>query len=327
MAIRSSIDELACWLREHDDYVLIGHVSPDGDAAGSCFAAMLALQAIGKRAFVCLPNSMCQIFGEIFGAFHPYAPQDAKPFTPRTALVLDVGDEFRMGEAITLYQQCEHKALMDHHDTNAGFGDVFVVDSTCSATAEMVFQLIRALGVELTREMAICLYVAISTDSGHFSYENTTSGTMRIAAELIACGIDFSRIARTLYKTRSLKRTLLTGQVISGIQLACDGRVAWAKLTGEMLGKAGAESSDNEGIVNYLLEVEGVEGAVLAEERKDCTKFSLRAKEYLDVARVARRFGGGGHVRSAGCTIQGDMDAAIGLVLDSMAEALKEAAR
>lgn len=323
MANRATIETLAAWMKVHDDFVLIGHVNADGDAAGSCMAVMMVLQAMEKRAFVCLPGGMPGLYARYPMADRAVAPGDSLPFEPRTAFALDVSEAARMADARALFDACPNCAVLDHHATNPGFGDVCVVDGERIATGELALELIEALGVPLSPEMATWLYIAISTDSGHFSFEGTGPSTMNAAAKLIAAGVDVPKLTRELYHTRSRARTQLLGRVLADLEVSSDGRMAWARLTEEMLDRTGATGEDKEGIVNYLLEIEGVEFAALAEQRGEAVKFSLRSKEWLDVARqVATPFGGGGHSRAAGCTLEMPMEEALRRVLDCARQAL-----
>ena len=318
MAKRVTIETLAEWLRDKDDIALLGHISPDGDAAGSNLAMYHALKAMGKRAVVCLPEGIPLLYAGLPGAESVIATGDPLPFVPRTALAIDVSEDARLGEAgLKLFGACEHRAALDHHHTNPGFGQIYALDGYAAAAGELVVDLIEALGVALTRDMGSCLFVAISTDCGHFNYSNTREQTFRAAAKCAATGIDIAGITERLYRTRTRGRTLLLGKVLSGLELSPDGRMAWARLTERMLSDAGARREDNEGIVNYLLEIQDVELAVLAEERgPENTKFSLRSKAPINVARdVAAPLGGGGHDLAAGVTLQKPLEDALATVL------------
>lgn len=325
MTRRVTIEELAAWLRARDGFALIGHVSPDGDAAGSCVAMAMALQALGKRALVCLPGGMPAMYARYPGAEAVVRPGAPAPFAPRTAFALDVSDEGRLGDARALFDGCAERAVLDHHATNPGFGDVCLVDGARAATGELALELIEALGVPLDRAMATWLYIAVSTDSGNFSFSSTTPGTMRAAAKLLEAGVDVAGLTRALYRTRTLGKTRLLGRVLSGLEISEDGRMAWARMTDEMFAETGALREDSDGIVNDLLEIEGVEFAALAETRGAATKFSLRSKDWLDVAaQVAQPLGGGGHARAAGCTIEAPLEEALARVLARAKQALGE---
>ncbi len=324
MSRRVTIEALAEWLKRQDDVVLLGHISPDGDAVGSNLAVWHALRALGKRAVVCLPDGVPRIYIDLPGATGAVLPEGPLPFVPKTALAVDVSEDARLGEAgLRLFESCENRAALDHHHTNPGFGQLYALDGDAAAAGELVVELIDALGVKLTREMGACLFVAISTDCGQFSYANTRPQTFRAAARCAETGIDIAAITEKLYRTRSVGRTRLLGLVLAGLTRSPDGELAWARLTEDMLREADALREDNEGIVNYLLEMEGVRLAVLAEQRGSATKFSLRSKAPVNVARdVAAPLGGGGHDLAAGVTLELPLEEALQRVLALAREVL-----
>lgn len=326
MPKRVTIEALARWLSDRDDIVLLGHVAPDGDAAGSCLALCHALRQLGKRAAVCLPEGIPMLYADLPGADGVIPTGEPLPFEPATALAVDVSEEARLGEAgVALFNRCEHRAALDHHATNEGFGQLYALDGEAAAAGELAVDLIEALGLRLTPDMAHCLFVAISTDCGQFNYSNTRGQTFRAAAKCAEAGIDVAAITEALYRTRSLGRTLLLGYVLSELEISPDGRLSWARITGDMLRRAGARREDKEGIVNYLLEIEGVRVAVLAEEQGErLTKFSLRSKSPVNVAtQVAAPLGGGGHDRAAGVTVERPLEEALALVLEKARQALR----
>ena len=324
MSRRVTIEALAEWLKAQDDVVLLGHVSPDGDAVGSNLAVWHALRAMGKRAVVCLPDGVPRMYIDLPGATEAVLPEAPLPFAPKAALAVDVSEATRLGEAgLRLFEACENRAALDHHHTNPGFGQLYALDGHAAAAGELVVDLIDALGVTMTREMGACLFVAISTDCGHFSYANTRPQTFRAAARCAETGIDIASITEKLYRTRSVGRTKLLGLVLAGLMRSPDGELAWARLTDDMLREADALPEDNEGIVNYLMEMEGVRMAVLASQRGDATKFSLRCRAPLNVARdVAAPLGGGGHDLAAGITLELPMETALDKVLSLAREVL-----
>lgn len=314
--------ELARFLRGNDDCAVFGHVNPDGDAAGSCIALALALRALGKRAFVYLPGGLPKMF-RVFPTSVEIVSDENLPFEPRTGLCVDVSEPERMGAGGAIFARCAHTGMLDHHATNPGFAEVRLVDGAAAASGELAVELIAELGVGLTAEMATWLYIAICTDSGRFSFSNTRPETMEAAAACLRAGIDQDGITRELYRTRSEGRTRLLGLALSGLEMGAGGRMCWARLTKEMFARAGALREDSEGIVNYLLEIRGVQFACLAEEQEGQTKFSLRSKGPLDVAaEVAVPLGGGGHVRAAGVTLKLPMEEALTAVLNQAGEAL-----
>lgn len=325
MSQRVTIEQLADWLRERDDIVLMGHVSPDGDATGSTLALWHALRAMGKRAVVCLPGGMPLLYTWLPGADQILDPEtDALPFEPETALAVDVSEHARLGEAgMKLFDRCPFKGVLDHHKTNDGFGQLFALDGEAAAVGELAVDLIVALGVVMDAKMAQCLFVAISTDCGNFNYSNTRPQTFMAAARCVEAGASVDRITEMLYRTRTLGRTRLLGAVLAGLEVSHDGRVAWARLTDEMLRRCDADKEDSEGIINYLIEMIGVKVAVLAIERQEGTKLSLRSKESFNVARdVAVPLGGGGHDCAAGVTLPMPLEKALEKTLAMIHSAL-----
>lgn len=316
--------ELAAFLKAHDDFALFGHVNPDGDAAGSCIALARALQKLGKRAFVYLPGGLPEMYA-IFDHTVEVTSGENLPFAPQTGFAVDVSEPHRLGDGRALFEACAHRAVLDHHATNPGFGEVCVVDGDAAACGELAVALIRALGVEMDQEMAQWLYIALATDSGRFGYSSTRAETLEAAADCLRAGADVDGITQHLYRTRSEGRTRLLGLVLAGLEMNADRTMCWARLTDDMLSRAHALREDNEGVVNYLLEIRGVQFACLAEERGSSqTKFSLRSKGRVDVAAdVAVPLGGGGHACAAGVTLNLPMEEALQTVLRTAEAALQ----
>ena len=316
--------ELAAFLKAHDDFALFGHVNPDGDAAGSCIALARALQKLGKRAFVYLPGGLPEMYA-IFDHTVEVTSGENLPFAPQTGFAVDVSEPHRLGDGRALFEACAHRAVLDHHATNPGFGEVCVVDGEAAACGELAVALIRELGVEMDQEMAQWLFIALCTDSGRFGYSSTRAETLEAAADCLRAGADVDGITQQLYRTRSEGRTRLLGLVLAGLEMNADRTMCWARLTDDMLSRAHALREDNEGIVNYLLEIRGVQFACLAEERGSSqTKFSLRSKGRVDVAAdVAVPLGGGGHACAAGVTLNLPMEEALQTVLRTAEAALQ----
>ena len=325
MSQRVTIEQLADWLRERDDVAVLGHVSPDGDAAGCALALWHALRAMGKRAVVCLPGGIPLLYAGLPGADKILDAEGGElPFKPQTAMAVDVSEHARMGAGgVALFDSCAFQGALDHHNTNPGFGQLYALDGEAAAAGELLVDLIEAMGVKLDAAMAECLFVAISTDCGNFNYSNTRPQTLRAAARCVEAGANVAQITEALYRTRSVGRTKLLGVVLSGLELSPDGTLAWARLTQKMLRDCGADRADSEGIINYLLEMIGVQVAVLAMEREEGTKLSLRSRAPFNVARnVAVPLGGGGHDLAAGVTLAMPLEAALQKTLAVAREAM-----
>ena len=317
-----TIRELADWLKGMDDIAVFGHRAPDGDACGSCVAVTLALRALGKRACAYLPGGMPEFLRFLPGQECVVADANA-PFVPQCALSVDVSAPDMLGDNRALFESCPQRAVLDHHESNPHFGQINHVEPNRAACGEIALLLIEAMGAPLSKDMAACLFAAVSSDTGNFNYSNTTAETFEAAAACVRAGADVDEITGRIYRTRTEARTRLLGLVLAGLQR--EGKVAWARVTNDMFHSAGALRCDTERIVNYLIEIGGVEIAVLAIEQEDgCSaKFSLRSLAPYNVARdVAQTLGGGGHERAAGITIHRPLREALDLVLARVREIL-----
>ena len=184
MRSQATISELAAWLRARDDFAVIGHVNPDGDAIGSCMALKLALEAMGKRAVAVIPGALPHIYEAFPRACEIVDASEGTSFTPKSVIALDVSEKNRMGWAEAMFDCASDTAMLDHHGTNPGFGDLYYVEGDCPATGQLTLQLIEALGIALTKEIATWLFIAISSDTGHFAYAGTSGRTFEAAGKL-----------------------------------------------------------------------------------------------------------------------------------------------
>jgi bifunctional oligoribonuclease and PAP phosphatase NrnA len=200
---------------------------------------------------------------------------------------------------------------IDHHSTTALFGTINWIDSTASAVGEMIYNLCKAIGVRPTKEIAECVYTALVTDTGSFHYSNTTERTFKVASELVRAGVRPAKISQIVFNNYPWGKLELLSQVLATAKHDASGRVAWMRQTLEMQERAGASDGDGDGFVNYPLSVGQVEAvAFLKEHAPGVYRTSLRSKGDVNVARIAEKFGGGGHRNAAGCTLVGDWDEA-----------------
>ena len=297
-----SAKEIARWIESHDDIAVIVHFRPDGDAYGCALALTQAIRALGKRAFPACDDPVEPKYRFLPG-WEDFQTADSIPFSPKAALGADVSEPSRMGKLSALFDACASRAVIDHHATNTGFGDACYVAEDAAAAGELVLEVIEALGLALTPDMALCVYTAVSTDSGNFSFKSTSANTYRAAAECVAAGLDVEEATRVLYRTRSLAKTRLLGSALNRIEMYEGGKVALVRITNAMYAETGATRPESHGIVNYLNEIEGVRVGILAEELDDGVKFSFRAAGGTNVAALAQVFGGGGHVAAAGANV------------------------
>lgn len=309
--------EIAQWLLQRDDFAVIPHVSPDGDSYGSCLALAMGLASLGKRAFVGAPP-VPEMYSFLPGQYLICTPESA-PFAPRALVHVDTASPDRIAMA---FPQAREAALIDHHETNAGFDDVRWINGRASSAGEMLMALLQEMHIDITPDMATCLYTAISTDTGNFQFASTTPESLRATAMLIEKGLDIGRISAHLFRSRTLARTALLGEALRAMRLSADGRIAMTIVSREMMRRCNATHADTEGIVNYLNEIQGVRAAVMLEEREGETKASLRSQEWIDVAAIARELGGGGHKSAAGVTIHAAPEEAAKLLEQKIREAV-----
>jgi phosphoesterase RecJ-like protein len=296
-------------LREGDRFVLVTHENPDGDALGSLVAMHRVLTALGKDSVMLMSADEFPLpyeyrFFDLDG-LQSLVPPD---IDERTVIFLDCGNIDR-NPAEVVKREGMHILNIDHHHDNTRFGTVNHVVEEASCTAEIVWDLMRALGVEPALEIADALYVGLVTDTGKFMYENTGTRAHVMAAELIEAGVDVHGIYRRLYEGMPYSKLELLARGLANVQRFDDGRLTFTRLTRDDFHMAGAEESYSEGVIDHLRSVEGTKVAALARElpadedpaaptRK---KVSLRATDgEVDVSIIAREAGGGGHRQAAG---------------------------
>lgn len=317
----TSIKAICEWLRAHDDIAIVTHVFPDGDALGSSLALMMGLKTLGKRAFVC-DRDPVPAYLHLLPDWETVAAPDHFPFEPKAAIAVDCADAARMGPAGILFEAGIDTAVIDHHVTNSTTITPALVNSEASASGVLVYQVLCELGVSLNRDMATCLYSAISTDTGNFNFSNTTPEALLAAAECVKQNIDVSDLSYRLFRMRTEGRTRLLGRALSRVEYLENGQIAVLRLTRADFEECHAQDADTEGVVNFGIDTEGVEIAFLATERADSTKFSLRSRSRVDVAQIAASLGGGGHSRAAGVTLPLPLEEAVEKVLTACQNAL-----
>ena len=237
------------------------------------------------------------------------------------AVALDCAEKSRLGELENHLRNYRLVINIDHHETNEPFGDLNLIEPESSSTGELVFRLLEYAGLPIGADAAGNIFAAIQTDTGSFRYSNTTAEALRIAAALMELGANPWEISKQVMDTYSLPRLKLLEMALSTIEFHHDESIGIMVLSEEMFEKAGAQQSDSEGFVDYPRFVSGVElGVLIRETGENECKFSLRSNSSLDVARLASRFGGGGHVRASGFRFQGPLK-------DVKNDFLKEAGR
>ena len=306
-ALESEQDKVIAELREADRFLLTTHENPDGDALGSLLSMHWILEQLGKDSLMYMSPDEFPLPWEYrnwtFDARLVGTPPD--DVGERTIVFLDCGNIERMPVDF-LQADGLHILNIDHHHDNTRFGTVNLVCPVASCTAEIVWRLAKELAAEITPPIADALYTGLVTDTGRFMYENTTPEAHRMAAELIEAGVEPHQVYRRLYEDLPLRRLHLLQRALASVERHDDGTITIAHLTKGDYEETGALETDSEGVVDHMRAVEGTAVAVLvrellSEERVGMRKVSLRATDTrVDVSRVAREFGGGGHPQAAG---------------------------
>jgi phosphoesterase RecJ-like protein len=281
------------------------HIKPDGDGVGSSLGLCWLLRSLGKSAEVIVHGEVPPAYKSLPGADEI---RDVKAIDSQydAIFVIECSDLSRPGIAGL---DSEFTVNIDHHATSEHFGTINWIDSTASAVGEMIYNLCKAIGGRVTKEIAECVYMALVTDTGSFHFSNTTDRTLKVASELVKAGVKPAAISEAVYNNYPWSRVELMRQVIGTIQRHDDGRIASMRQTLEMRRIAGAVDGDNNGFVNIPLAARDVLASIyMREVGENKYRVSLRSKGDINVARVAEKFGGGGHANAAGCSVEGNWD-------------------
>ena len=321
-----TLAEVANRLCELDDFVVCGHVSPDGDCLGSQLALAAVLRRLGKRVSCVLVKDEpveANLLRVLDGA-QDLVFAGAYKGAPGAFVGVDVPTRERIGEAAcALLDQAPFSFTIDHHAVDATMCDMVYVDPDAASTTMLIWELAGYLGVERTGAVANCCYTGLVTDTGRFQYQNTDERCMRLAAEMVAAGADPASVSREVFQNRTYASMRLEATAIMRAEFSDDGATALGYLTREDFARFGAQKSDAEPVIDALRRIEGVRVACMLREQEDCIRGSLRAKDDTDVSAIARTFGGGGHVAAAGFTLRCTLDDAVAQVRAALAEAVR----
>ena len=291
--------EAAELLRRFDHVLILTHVRPDGDTVGCAAALCAALRALGKTAYL-LPNP--GLTDNTAPYFAPYAAPEG--FVPERVVSVDIATPGLLPDNARPYEKRIDLAL-DHHPSFEGFGRANIVRPKAAACGELVLDIIREL-TPLTQEIALPLYVAISTDTGGFIYSNVTAETHRAAAALMETGIDYRTVNKRFFQTKSRVRMQLEAAMLADAKFYDSGRAAVLAVPLSLLERFHATENDAEDLSSLGPQIQGVDCAVTMRELGDGVwKFSLRTGERVNATEVCRLLGGGGHARAAGATLEG----------------------
>ena len=308
------------FLTKHDDFLIVSHVQPDGDAVSSTLVVGWLLSCLGKKYVMvnegAVPSRMLDLEHASDIINLSVAPLDRK-FS--YVICVDCADFARIG-TVKHYLNEDVKILnIDHHATNDSYGAVNYIVPDAAATAEILFGLVTYMKLQLTTPVATALYTGLLTDTGGFRYSNTTPKVMQIASELLKYDVDGPGICQRLLEEMSLAQMKLLTRALNNLFMSEDGKISWLIVNEQDLAATGAVYEDLEGLVNYPRNIQGVEvGLLFKVINENAVKVSMRSAGLVDVAAVAHHFGGGGHVRAAGVKMQGNVNDIINLIIEQV---------
>lgn len=308
-------------LKKADSVLICTHVQPDGDAIGSALAGLHFLTAMGKQVAVSCQDAVPGYLRHLKGWDKILKPENVEG-TYDVVLSVDASDKERLGRCAELLSLGKTTGQIDHHATNTMFTQHNEVDSNAAATGMLMMRLSKELAVPLDKDMASCLYAAISSDTGNFMFSSVTAETFEHMRILMDAGLPLAQDARRLHLVETVGHMRLLGAALNSLTLFEGGRIAQMSLSLEDFSRLNAAREEADGIVNHGLYIQGVEMAYLATETQEGIKFSLRSIEPHIVSRVAIKFGGGGHAQASGCTLQTSLLDALQQMKQAMAEEL-----
>ena len=291
------IDVMECvsLLKEFDNYLILSHRNPDGDTLGSAFALKRALDLLGKKSMVRCNDEMPLKYSYLWQGI------DNSEIKFDKIIAVDVADKKLLGEEFEAKYGDNVFLCIDHHMSNREYAENLLLEDRAAA-AVVIYEVICELGVEITPEIANCVYTGLATDTGCFMFSNTTPTVHRNAAEVREKGADYTLINRLMFETRTLSYIRLEQMAVASIESHFDGKCAIMTITQEMFNASGSNESECDGIASIPRKIEGVKvGVTIREQTNGKYKVSLRTVEPFDAAKICANFGGGGHNRAAGC--------------------------
>lgn len=309
-------------IRAGRSFLVATHVNPDGDALGSALALGLGLKRLGKRVKI---YSADPVPGNL--RFLPGAERVTALLTVQerfdAAFLVDCAEPERAGETFFQHPRRGRLIVIDHHRRGGRGGEINLIEPAAASTGTIVLKLVKKLRVPVGREIAVNVYTTLVTDTGNFRYSNTSPSVLRLAADLMEKGVSPWQVSRHLYDSYPPARLQLLAKVLPTLVVSRDGRSASIVLTEEMFRETGASVDLADEFINYPRSIDTVEVAIQFREADGKWKVSLRSKERVDVAMLAARFGGGGHARAAGCTLEETLEAAREKIFRAVEEALQ----
>jgi len=321
--MKVNLNEAAEFILNNDNYLITCHIEPDGDCLSSAISLGTALRRLGKKVKMTVDSVIPDIYKKIPMICEITERVDFTEDDFDNLIVVDSSSPDRMGK----YEKFLGKktsVVIDHHATNTEFGDYNWVDSSYAAAAQMVYELLVYFKIEFDPVLATLNLLGIQTDTGFFKYSNTDERLLRTAADLVGFGAKIYDNSSLILENNSIQEYKLMAMMIDNIEFRLDGELAFSRVTVDMIKKCGCSENDGHGLISNLRSISGVETAILlTESEDDLIKVSFRSKKWFDVAKVAFKFGGGGHVRASGCGIKGNIDEITDRIVNYTVEEMK----
>ena len=305
----------AAALQGANDILILSHRRPDGDTAGCAGALCRALRQIGKTAYTLENPEITKRYAPLIVPCYP-----PEGFVPQFVVSTDIAEEKLFPDTAELYKG-KVDLVIDHHRSNIGFGSKNLVRPDAGACAEVLYDVIRALGVKWTTDIAECVYIGVSTDTGCFKFSNTTAHTHAVAAACLTAGIDGGEINRALFETKTMPRFQMERIIFDTMEFYEDGAIAVAVLWRADIDRTGADMDDLDSIASLTRQIEGVQiGITLTENRNKTVKVSVRTTKEMDASAICKKCGGGGHIRAAGASFDCGIEEAKAAILAAAQE-------
>ena len=301
-----TLDNILEEIKKAEKIVILTHETPDGDAIGSSLAMKLAVKQLGKEADVIMPKHS-RTFDFLPEANTIKTQSEIERYD--LAISVDCAELKRIAGA-GYFENAKRKIQIDHHSINGMYADFNFVNPVAPACCEILLGMFEYFGLEITQEIGTCIITGIITDTGGFQYDAVTAETFEFAAELLQKGINISKVYQKVLSTNTRAHFELSRLVSNRMEFFEDGKIAFTYMNLDDEKNVGAEEGDHEGLVNIGRNIEGVEVSVFIREKEGINgyKVSLRSREYVNVADVALMFGGGGHIKAAGCFVPGTVE-------------------
>jgi phosphoesterase RecJ-like protein len=320
----NTFEEIIAVVNQHQRFVILSHIRPDGDAIGSTIALGSTLESMGKDVTYINEDGVPESLVFLPGSDRVKQPTK-EVLDIEVAIAVDCANKLRLGEnALKMAANAKLWINIDHHKSNPGYGDLNYIDANSPATGQILYQMITEQGLTLTDEARDSIYVAVSTDTGSFQYSGTTAATYEMAADLVKRGLETGKINEQIYDSFPYRRVALTRELLNTLEISPSGEIADWQLLKKVKHDHDLQPDDSEGLIDMIRSIQGVNVALFFEElMDDSIRVSIRSKiGSIDACEIAQIFGGGGHAKAAGIRMPGPISEARRTVISEVTKHL-----